>query len=126
MCRSRSERQRHTNDVRDVDIRQLRVQLVQIRVVVVVRCMPKRTRSLAIANRPCDCRIILKSGYYTKAIIVLIGLFRPNRERRQTCRRVIIEKRMYIAQMPLDNAFVSVTSATVSYTHLTLPTKRIV
>ena len=25
------------------------------------------TRSLAIANRPCDCCIILKSGSYTKA-----------------------------------------------------------
>ena len=32
------------------------------------------TRSLAIAKRPCDCCIILKSGSYTKAI-VLIGLF---------------------------------------------------
>ena len=29
---------------------------------------PASTRSLAIAKRPCDCCIILKSGYYTKAI----------------------------------------------------------
>ena len=35
-----------------------------------------KTRSLAIAKRPCDCCIILISGSYTKAIImVLIGLF---------------------------------------------------
>ena len=35
-----------------------------------VECPPvrKETRSLAIAKRPCDCCIILKSGSYTKAI----------------------------------------------------------
>ena len=53
------------------------------------------TRSLAIATRPCDCCIILKSGSYTKAM-VLIGLFQSNRERRLTFRCVIIEKWMYV------------------------------
>ena len=61
------------------------------------------TRSLAIAKRPWDCCIILKSGSYTKAI-VLIGLFQSNRDHRLTLRRVIIEKWMYIAQVPINNA----------------------
>jgi len=38
--------------------------------------------------------------------MVLIGLFRSNRERRLTFRCVVIEKWMYIAQVPLDNALV--------------------
>ena len=67
----------------------------------------RQTRSLAIAKRPCDCCIILKSGSYTKAMhIVQIGLCRLNREHRLTFRRVIVEKWMYTAQMPINNALV--------------------
>jgi len=33
-----------------------------------LNCHNMKTRSLAIAKRPCDCCIILKSGSYTKAI----------------------------------------------------------
>ena len=36
--------------------------------VLAVGCRKNPTRSLAIANRPCDCCIILKSGSYTIAI----------------------------------------------------------
>jgi len=40
-----------------------------------------QTRSLAIANKPCDCWITLKSGSYTiDYTVVLIGPFRSNRE----------------------------------------------
>ena len=70
-------------------------------------CPPTNwTRSLAIAKRPCYCCIILKSGSYTKAIYVLIGLFQSNRHHRLTFRRVIIEKWMYMAQVPMNNAIV--------------------
>ena len=34
----------------------------------VERMHTDKTRSLAIAKRPCDCCIILKTGSYTKAI----------------------------------------------------------
>ena len=65
------------------------------------------TRSLAIAKRPCDCCIILKSGSYTKVIIiVLTGLFQSNRDHRLTFRRVIVRKWMYTAQVPINNALV--------------------
>ena len=37
---------------------------------------------------------------------VLIGLFQSNRDHRLTFRRVIIEKWMYIAQVPINNALV--------------------
>jgi len=38
--------------------------------------------------------------------IVLIGLFQSNREHRLAFRRVIIDKWMYIAQVPINNALV--------------------
>ena len=38
--------------------------------------------------------------------VVLIALFRSNRERRLTFRRIIMEKWMYIAQVPINNALV--------------------
>ena len=41
-----------------------------------------------------------------KSHIVLIGLVRSNREHRLTFRRAIIEKWMYIAQVPINNALV--------------------
>ena len=73
---------------------------------IVTYTMCVKTRSLAIANRPCDCCIILKSGSYTKAIIVLIAIFWSNWERRLTFRRVIIEQWMYTAQVPINIALV--------------------
>ena len=50
--------------------------------------------------------------------VVLIGLCRSNRERRLTFRRVIIEKWMYFAQRPSNNALllfsVGLTSANIA------------
>jgi len=39
-------------------------------------------------------------------VIVLIGLFESNRDHRLTFRSVIIQKLMYTAQVPINNALV--------------------
>jgi len=48
----------------------------------------------------------IEIGVLHRNHIMLIDLFRSNRKHRRTFRRVIIEKWMYIAQVPLYNALV--------------------
>ena len=55
--------------------------------------------------------------------IVLIGLFQSNRDYRLTFRRVIIEKWMYIAQMPMNNALVLGNLCEIAINDISLKTR---
>ena len=72
------------------------------------QCMTRIISNKKLSYRKETVRLLynIEIRIVHKSHIVLIGLFRSNRYHRLTFRRVIIEKWMYTAQVPMNNALV--------------------